>query len=324
MNLGVTVDDDTSFAVLDRFYAAGGRLIDTANNYGSWTPGTRAGDSERLLGRWLASRGIADEIVIATKCGAGKIDPNTPPLTGQPPTNYEGLAPEVVRTQLTTSLRNLGVERVGIYYGHVDDRDRDITEIADTYSALVEEGLVAVPGLSNTVTWRLAVARAHSRQHGRPELGAWQQQHSVYWPRPGYYESGTLTPDMIDYAADEPELTIMSYAPQQQGQIVRAWMPLRDSYDHPGSHDRLRLAHQLAHDHGATANQVIMAWHLAGPTSTLSYRDGSRTHALADLTPRRAAMIPIFGASSPAQVDEAIGALDVKLTDAELELLDTP
>lgn len=324
MNLGVTVDDDTSFAVLDRYYQAGGRFVDTANNYGSWTVGTRAGDSERLLGRWLASRKVTDEMVIATKCGAGKIDPDTPPLTGRPPTNYEGLAPEVVRTQLTTSLRNLGVDRVGVYYGHVDDRDRDITEIADTYSALAEEGLIMIPAISNTVAWRLAIARAHSRQHGRAEFGAWQQQHSVYWPRPGYYESGPVTPEMIDYASGEPELTIMSYSPQQGGQITRPWMALRGPYDHPGSHDRRRLAHTIAHDHDATANQVIMAWHLAGPSNNLVYRDGSRTHALVELPTRRAAMIPIFGASSVAQVDEAIGTLDLKLSDEELEQLDTP
>lgn len=322
MNLGVTVDDETSFAVLDRFYEAGGRFVDTANNYGSWTPGTQAGDSERLLGRWMADRKVADEMVIATKCGAGKIDPDGPILSGTPPTNYEGLAPEVVRGQLTTSLRNLGVDRIGVYYGHVDDRDRDITEIADTYSALAEEGLIAIPGISNTVAWRLAVARAHSRQHGRPEFGAWQQKHSIYWPRPGYYESGPVTPDMIDYAATEPELTILSYSPQQGGQIVRPWLPFYDPYDHPGSVDRLRLAHRIAHDHDATANQVIMAWHLAGPESRLVYREGSRIHRLEDLPQRRAAMIPIFGASSVAQVDEAMGTLDLKLTDEDLDLLD--
>ncbi|SDS99478.1 aldo/keto reductase [Microlunatus soli] len=323
MNLGVTVDDEASMAILDRFYQAGGRFVDTSNNYGSWTPGTTAGDSERLLGRWMADRKVADDMVIATKCGAGKLDPNGPILNGTPPTNYEGLAPEVVRNQLTVSLRNLGVERVGVYYGHVDDRDRDITEVADTYSALAEEGLIAIPGLSNTVSWRLAVARAHSRQHGRAEFGAWQQQHSIYWPRPGYYEAGPVTPDMIDYAASEPDLTIMSYSPQQGGQITRPWMAVRDPYDHPASLDRLRLAHRIAHDHDATANQVIMAWHLAGPESRLVYRDGSRTHALDELPARRAAMIPIFGASSVAQLDEAIGALDVKLSDEELDLLDT-
>jgi aryl-alcohol dehydrogenase-like predicted oxidoreductase len=219
MNLGVSVDEETSSAILDRYYEAGGRFVDTANNYGAWTEqtlGTRTGDSERVLGRWLASRGVADEMVIATKCGAGKADADKP-LSGIPPTNYEGLAPEIVRTQLTQSLARLGIDRVGVYYGHVDDRDRDITEVADTFSALAEEGLIAIPGISNTMTWRLALAREHSQRHQRPEFGAWQQQHSVYWPRPGFIDSGLVTPEVVDYSADHPELTIMSYSPQQSG-----------------------------------------------------------------------------------------------------------
>jgi aryl-alcohol dehydrogenase-like predicted oxidoreductase len=326
MMLGVREDEETSFAILDRYYEAGGRFFDTANNYGAWTEetlGTRTGDSERLLGRWIASRKVADDIVVATKCGAGKLLPDRP-LTGEPPTNYEGLAPEVVRRELTGSLERLGLDRVGVYYGHVDDRNRDVTEIADTFSALVEEGLVTVPGISNTATWRLALARAHSEQHGRPEFGAWQQEHSVYWPKPGSEENTRVTPEALDYAADHPGLTIMTYSPQQSGQIVRPWMRFRPPYDHPGSVERLRLAHEIAHEQGATANQVIMAWHLRGPRSNLVYRAGSDRNRLVDLPERRAQMLPIFGASSIAQLDEALGTLDVKLTDDQLEQLDTP
>jgi aryl-alcohol dehydrogenase-like predicted oxidoreductase len=323
MYLGVREDEETSFAILDRFYASGGRFVDTANNYGDWTPelGSVGGDSERVLGRWIASRKVADEIVIATKCGAGPLVPGRP-LSGIPPTNYEGLAPEVVRRQLTRSLANLGVERVGVYYGHVDDRDRDITETADLFSALVDEGLVQIPGISNTATWRLAIARQHSLSHGRAEFGAWQQQHSVYWPAPGAATDAVVSPEAIDYAADQPGLTITTYSPQQAGQLVRPWMDFRDPYDHPGSHARLRLVHRIAHDHGATANQVVMAWHLSGPRSTLTNRAGTSTTPLTDLPDRPAAMLPIFGASSVDQVDEAVGTLDLKLSDEELGELD--
>lgn len=323
MNLGVRQDEATSFAILDRFYEAGGRFVDTANNYGAWTPelGSVAGDSERLLGRWLASRRVADEVVIATKCGAGKIDQDLP-LTGTPPTNYEGLAPAVVRRELTKSLANLGVDRVGVYYGHVDDRDRDITETADVFASLVDEGLIQIPGMSNTATWRLAIAREHSRAHGRAEFGAWEQEHSIYWPAPGSPENSRVTPQAIDYVASQPGLTITTYSPQQQGQLVRPWMPIREPYAHPDSHRRLQVAHRIAHEHGGTVNQVVMAWHLSDPRSNVAYRDGSSTAALADLPERRAAMLPIFGASSVAQVDEALGTLDLKLTDEELAELD--
>lgn len=326
MNLGVREDEQTSFEILDRFYDNGGRFFDTSNNYGGWTEqtlGTSSGDSERLLGRWIASRKVADEVVVATKCGADKKDQGRP-LSIEPPTNYEGLAPEVVQAALRGSLRRLGLERVGVYIGHVDDRDRDITEIADTFSALADEGLIAVPGLSNTATWRVAIARHHSRAAGRAEFGAWQQQHSLYWPTPGQDEATRVTPEAVDYAADHPELTIMSYSPQQGGQLVRPWLPIYDCYNHPGSERRLRLAHRIAHELGATANQVVLAWHLAGVRSSLHYVPGGSTNAKADLPARRAVMVPVFSASSVAQLDEAIGAVDLKLDDEHLAALDTP
>ena len=215
MNLGVREDGDSSFEVLDRYFEAGGRFLDTADNYGSWTEetlGTRTGDSERLLGRWITDRGVADQVVVATKCGADKAA-SARPLSGQPPTNFEGLAPDRVRNNLKASLERLGLDKVGVYYGHVDDRTREAAEIADTFADLVDEGLVSVPGLSNTATWRLAEARAHSRSAGRAEFGVWQQEHSLYWPAPGVAENKIVTRESLDYAAEHPELTIISYSP---------------------------------------------------------------------------------------------------------------
>ncbi|WP_375425912.1 aldo/keto reductase [uncultured Friedmanniella sp.] len=324
MALGVHQGEDSSYAVLDRYFEAGGRFLDTANNYGAWTEeslGTQAGDSERLLGRWIASRGVAEEVVVATKCGAGKADPRRP-LSGQAPTNYEGLAPEVVRRELTASLERLGLPRVGVYYGHVDDRTRQAAEIADTFADLVEEGLVQVPGLSNTTTWRLAEARAHSRSASRPAFGAWQQEHSLYWPAPGGAEDTLVTREGLDYAAEHPDLTILSYSPLQKGQLARPWLPLPDRYAHPGSGRRLLTAHQIAHAHGSTVNQVVLAWHLAGPASSVRYAAGSATLTTDALPLRRAAMIPVIGARTVEQLDEALGALDVQLDAEDLAALD--
>ena len=324
MHLGVKLDEQSSFDVLDRYYEAGGRFIDTANNYGGWTPelGTEAGDSEATVGRWLASRKVTD-VVIGTKSGAGKLDPARP-LSGEPPTNYEGLSPERVRQELTGSLRRLGVEQIGVYYGHVDDRTQDVGEIADLYSSLVDEGLITIPGYSNTATWRLALIRDRAGQAGGHPIGAWQHQHSIYWPSPGHSEDTVVTPEAIDYAASEPELTIISYSPQQGGQLVRPWMEIQQPYRHPGSERRLRMVHQIAHEHGATANQVALAWHLVGPRSNLSYQPGHQQTSPEDLPIRRAPMVPVFGASSTAQLDEAIGALDLKLTEEQLDRLDQP
>src|ERR1700747_776670 len=75
MLMGSRTDEATSFAILDRFVEAGGAFIDTSGNYACWVHGTQGGESEELLGRWRRSRGIGDEIVIATKVGARPLAP---------------------------------------------------------------------------------------------------------------------------------------------------------------------------------------------------------------------------------------------------------
>src|ERR1700735_1101557 len=77
MLMGSRTDEATSFAVLDRFVEAGGTFVDTSGNYMFWVNGTQGGESEELLGRWRGSRGIGEEIFIATKVGARPLAPST-------------------------------------------------------------------------------------------------------------------------------------------------------------------------------------------------------------------------------------------------------
>ena len=79
MLMGTRTDEETSFAILDRYVAAGGTFIDTSGNYAFWVNGTQGGESEELLGRWRRSRGLSgsDEIVIATKVGARPLEPSS-------------------------------------------------------------------------------------------------------------------------------------------------------------------------------------------------------------------------------------------------------
>src|SRR4051812_35215959 len=116
MNFGTRVPEDAAFAVLDRFLERGGRFVDTANNYAFWEPGGHGGESERLLGRWLASRGSRDDIVLATKAGANPTVPGTGLETA------EGLAGPAIEQAIDASLQRLGTDHVDLYYAHVDDR----------------------------------------------------------------------------------------------------------------------------------------------------------------------------------------------------------
>src|SRR5579863_3354799 len=111
MLMGSRTDEATSFAILDRFVEAGGTFIDTSGNYAYWVNGTQGGESEELLGRWRRSRGIGDEIVIATKVGARPLAPGTGFID-----NPEGLSAGVIRESAERSRNRLGVAKLDLLY----------------------------------------------------------------------------------------------------------------------------------------------------------------------------------------------------------------
>src|ERR1700728_4987043 len=115
MHFGTATDEATSFAILDRFVQAGGTFIDTADNYAFWT-GTQGGESEELLGRWRRSRGVGDEIVIATKLGARPLAPGTS-FTD----NAEGLSAPVIRESAPRSRDRVRLPRLELLVAHHDD-----------------------------------------------------------------------------------------------------------------------------------------------------------------------------------------------------------
>lgn len=132
---GWTSDREASFAVLDAFVAAGGSFIDTADSYAMWAEGSDGGDSERVLGQWLAERGHREQIVLATKVG------------GKP--GREGLSAENASAALDESLERLQTDYVDLYYAHYDDESVSIPEQVRIAHGLVESGKARHIGLSN-------------------------------------------------------------------------------------------------------------------------------------------------------------------------------
>src|SRR5262249_33256575 len=117
MRFGMMTDEATSFAILDRYVAAGGEFVDTSSNYLLFVNGRQGGESEALLGGWRASRGVGDEIVIATKVGARPVAP-----AADFDTPREGLSRAAIREVSERSWERLGVERIDLYYAHVPDQ----------------------------------------------------------------------------------------------------------------------------------------------------------------------------------------------------------
>lgn len=152
---GWTIDRDASFAVLDAFYEAGGRMIDTAEGYSNWVPGNKGGESEAIIGEWLESRGVRPDMRIGTKTGQG----------GSP----GALRPEAVAAALEGSLERLRTDYVDLYYAHRDDLTTPLDEVVDAYDAAFRSGKARELGASNYTADRLsAVTAAADRLGARP------------------------------------------------------------------------------------------------------------------------------------------------------------
>ncbi|KAA9110807.1 aldo/keto reductase [Microbacterium rhizomatis] len=131
---GWTADRDESFAILDAFAAGGGDFIDTADAYSAWVPGNTGGDSERIIGEWLASRRPGG-VVVATK-------------VSQHP-DFKGLSAGNIRAAAEASLQRLGVDVLDLYYAHFDDATVPLEETVGAFGELVADGLVRYTAVSN-------------------------------------------------------------------------------------------------------------------------------------------------------------------------------
>lgn len=159
---GWTADRDASFAVLDAFVAAGGRSIDTADVYSSWVPDHSGGESERLIGEWLASRGHRDNVQIHTKVSM---------LSSRP-----GLSATNIAAAVDDSLGRLGTDHIDLYYAHRDDMDVDQSEYVAAFDTLVTAGKVRAVGASNFTAQRLQGALDLAHAHGLTPFTVTQDQ----------------------------------------------------------------------------------------------------------------------------------------------------
>ncbi|MDP9867051.1 MULTISPECIES: aldo/keto reductase [Streptosporangium] len=162
---GWTADRDASFAVLDAYAEAGGNFIDTADVYSEWVPGHSGGESETIIGEWMASRGNRDRVVVATKVGS---------LSGR-----RGLSAANIRAAAEDSLRRLQTDHIDLYWAHIDDAETPLEETLGAFDSLIREGKVRNIGASNYGAERLAEALAISERDGLARYGVLQQHYNL-------------------------------------------------------------------------------------------------------------------------------------------------
>ena len=164
---GWTADERTSFQVLDAFVAGGFALIDTANSYSRWVAGHQGGESETVIGNWIARRGRHDDVVIATKVGSDM------------GLGHKCLKRTHIVEQAEASLRRLRVERIDLYQSHWDDATTPLDETLEAYDRLIRQGKVKAIGASNLTAERLAEALAVSRSKGLPRYATMQPHYNL-------------------------------------------------------------------------------------------------------------------------------------------------
>ncbi|HWD81956.1 MAG TPA: aldo/keto reductase [Kribbella sp.] len=303
MEYGTRIDEQTSFRLLDAYVDAGGEWIDTANCYAFWQdPSGHGGQSEELLGRWLAQRpGVRDRIKLATKVGCEPLWP------GSFPEHSEGLSAQAIDAALETSLRRLGVDHIDLYWAHRDDRSTPLEETVAAFGKHATNGTIGRIGLSNYALWRVERMRDLARQQGVAGPTALQLRYSYLQPRPFVrdhthdHRFGWITDEVLDYAENNPEQQLFAYSPLMSGAYEnRADRPLDPAFDHPGTSRRLEVLTDLATSLGVTRSEVVLAW-LAGGTPPIT---------------------PIVGISTDTYLTTALSGTNLTLTAAQRQQLD--
>jgi aryl-alcohol dehydrogenase-like predicted oxidoreductase len=164
---GWTVDEATSFKLLDAWVDAGMNFIDTADVYSRWVPGHTGGESETIIGKWIKRSGKRDKIVLATKVGKDMGDGKV------------GLAKAYVRSAVEASLKRLQTDVIDLYQSHDDDPNVPLEETLGTYADLIKEGKVRAIGASNFTAARLAESLEVSKAHGLPRYECLQPLYNL-------------------------------------------------------------------------------------------------------------------------------------------------
>lgn len=252
---GWTADEAQSFAVLDAYTAAGGNFVDTADAYSAWAPGNEGGESETVIGRWIAARGNRSDIVVATKVGSHP--------------QYKGLSGATIKAAAEASLQRLGTDCIDLYYTHFDDPSVPVEEIITALDQLVKEGKVRAIAASNLSADRLRASLEFSEREGLARYVALQPHYNLV-------SRDTYEGELQDTAA-VAGLAAVPYFALASGFLTGKYRPgtTVDSARAEGAGKHLKTERgvrvlaaldKVARARGAEVATVALAWLAAQPT----------------------------------------------------------
>lgn len=288
---GWTIDQNTSFSLLDALVEKGLWFIDTADVYSRWAPGNEGGESETIIGHWLKKSGKRDSIVLATKVGM-ELSPEK-----------NGLKPQYIRQAVEDSLRRLQTDYIDLYQAHRDDEDTPLAETLSAFDSLIKEGKVRAIGASNYSAARLQEALQISESQGLARYETLQPEYNLY-DRKGYEAE-------LENVVRQQGLGVINYYSLASGFLSGKYRSAADAsksargqgvvekYLNPRGLKILAALDEVSHAHQVSPTQVALAWQIARPGITA----------------------PIVSATSLQQLDDLTGAMALKLTQQEIDHL---
>lgn len=293
MQFGWSVGEAETHTILSATVEAGINFIDTADVYSKWVEGNPGGIAETYIGNWLKQDKIPrDKIVLATKVRGS--------LTTGP--NAEGLSRVHIINAVEASLRRLQTNYIDLYQSHWRDTNTPIEETMRAYDDLVRQGKVRYVGASNYKAWELMQALWTSDKYALVRYHSLQPHYNLIWRQ-------EFEAELRDVCKTYG-IGVIPYSPLAGGFLTgkyRKDKPLPESQRAAGQKRAMTENNfalidkidEIAKAHNATISQIALAWMLADPVITS----------------------PIIGATSLEQLNENIGALDVKLTQEEMDAL---
>jgi len=270
---GWTVDEPTSFKILDAFLDAGFDFIDTADVYSRFAPGNQGGESETIIGKWMQQRGNRSQVILATKLGSDMGD------------GKKGLSRKYIFQAVEDSLRRLQTHYIDLYQAHRDDPDTPMEETLDAFAALVREGKVRAIGASNFTAERLEQALEISKTHGYPRYESLQPLYNLY-DRAEYEQK--LEPvcvrhklGVIPYFALAAGFLTGKYRSEADVQGARARMIAK--YMNERGFRILKALDEVSAETRLKPAVIALAWLIARPSITAPIASATNLEQLQDL-----------------------------------------
>jgi len=287
---GWTVDEPTSFGILDAFTDHGFNFIDTADMYSRWVPGHQGGESETIIGAWLARSGRRDQVVLATKVGMDMGE------------GRKGLRAAYIKESVEGSLRRLRTDHIDLYQSHQDDPSTPVDETLRAYADLIQAGKVRHIGASNYKGGRLAQAMEAGGKAGLARYITLQPQYNLHARQE--YETD-LAPvvaacglEVIPYYSLASGFLTGKYRTREDAKGANREAAVGKCFDARGEKILKALA-AVSAETGAAQASIALAWLLAQP------------HIAA----------PIASATSIRQLESLLAAADLVLSAGNLKLL---